>query len=283
MTLALTLILFLQPQTAQLEELRNRLAGYWDLLALQEKAEALEFVSSDSRNAFIKRREPQIQAWKLIGIEPQTESAVLVTVEVRRSFPGVEGFHRAQVVEKWVLEEGVWRVRVKREDAATLLKPYRSDPNRQPKPAPGSLEVVPPTLRIHFLDRRRRGGVRLANGLGETVQVVRVDFDQESFELAEAPERVAPGRYGRFSLRYKGDEIGKDRPSRMTILVRVGERERAFEVPVIYNYLSPAARALFGLTPEQAEKLERDDKLTPVLKSGAPPKESKPKPPGQPR
>ncbi len=245
--------------------LESRVSAYWEALAKRDKASALEFVEPESRNAFIERREPVIQSWKLAGVQRNSESEALVTVELMRSIPGVPGFHQLRVVETWALGEGGWRVRVRGTTRQGALGQFQDRAHASRKPAAGELRILPESLRINFLSRSQTGGVRLANGLAQPVEVERVEFDPALFKLKASPTRVEPSTFGAFVLEYVGSDISKDRHSRLRIVTRVGGEERVFEVPVLYNYLSPAARALFGLSPEAAEKLKRGEKLVPAL------------------
>ncbi len=250
--------------------LETRVSAYWEALSKRDKAAAIEFVAGQSRNAFIQRREPIIQSWKLAGIDRKSPSEAVATVELMRSIPGVPGFHPLRVVETWELEDGQWRVRVRGATPQETLGQFRNGGEASRPPVAGELKAVPQTLRIHFLSQSQTGAVRLANGLGVPVEVEQVDFDSTLFRLKTSPTRVEPSAFGAFVLQYIGSEISKDLRSQLRIVTRVQGRERVFEVPIVYNYLSPAARALFGLSPEAAEKLKRGEKLTPAL----------PRPPG---
>ncbi len=271
MTLVLLLLLTQPPAFDGLEE---RVAAYWNLLVRKDKAAALEqsLVAREARNAFIQRREPRIRAWTPVRIEPRSESEALVTVEIEEALPGVPGFHKVQVVEAWKREEGQWRALVRATDPAEVLGQFQTRP--PPAPLAGVLRVVPDTMRIHFLNRLRTGAVRLANGLDAPVQIEKLDFDRGRFRLVKAPAAVAPSSYGEIVLEYIGGEIAKDRESLLKVFLLERGTPRTFEVPIVYNYLSPGARALFGLTPEQAEKLKPGDPLRPALPSpgaGEPP------------
>ncbi len=254
---------FLLTQSA--ESLESRVSLYWDALTKRDKASAIELVARDRRNAFIQRREPAVQSWKLGAIEWKSESEADVTVELMRSIPGVPGFHELRVVETWIVEENQWRALVRATTAQELLGQYRSVALSSSKPPPGQLKVLPDVLRINFLNRGQTGGVRLANGLSAVIEVERVELDESLFRIKASPDRVGPSSFGAFVLEYIGSDISKDRHSQLRIVTRVQGEQRVFEVPILYNYLSPAARALFGLSPEAAEKLDRGEKLVPVL------------------
>ncbi len=88
---------------------------------------------------------------------------------------------------------------------------------------------------------------------------------------------MASGERGKITLRYLGNEEDKDLSSEIRVFVEgVSEEagEEVFTVPVLYNYLSPAARALFGLNAEKAKKFKRGDILRPAVQAPEPPKDA---------
>ncbi len=89
-------------------------------------------------------------------------------------------------------------------------------------------------------------------------------------------DEVASGERGKITIRYVGDEEDKDLTSELRVfLERTSEKagEEVFAVPVLYNYLSPASRALFGLTAAKAKKLKRGDTLRPAVQAPEQPKD----------
>lgn len=278
----LLLLLFLSiPEKAQLEK---AVAAYWNYLAKQQKNEALELVFAESRNEFILRREPVFRSWKLVSIEPQPEQSGLpsavVTVSIERMMEGSPGrFYDYPVQELWVFDGQSWKVKVKRLSGEAFQRIYGSAKVRE-QPLPATLQVLPTLLKIHFLSNTQRGSIVIRNGLETSAQVLSFDYDHEKFELVEKPTEVKPGETAKITLRYSGDEIGKDLQSEVKLLLGQGGEEKAFAIPVVYNYLSSGARGLFGLTEEQARKLKRGDKLTPAIQ--LPPKDKKEQTPSGP-
>lgn len=271
--ISFSLLLFLSlPEKAELEK---AVATYWDDLMKPDKNSALRFVLPESRNAFILRREPFFRSWKLVGIEPKLEQdgtpSAAVTVLIEKMMEGAPGnFFNLEVKELWIFGEGNWKVRVEKVTPETFLRPFQ---RTIPQPSkPNTLQVLPKQLKIHFLSAEQQGSIVVRNGLEAPAQVIRLEHDQQKFEVAELPVEVKPGETVRLTIRYKGDEIAKDLKSQITLTLKQGGEESVYTIPVIYNYLSPGARGLFGLTEEKAQKLKRGDKLTPVIEI---PKEEK--------
>ena len=130
--------------------------------------------------------------------------------------------------------------------------------------------VSPKQLRIHFLDSAQTAVVTIENGESSEAELLGVQYDAERFEITKRPEKVDAGKTGRVFLRYKGTEDTKDLTSQISLRLRHGGKEEVFHVPVLYNYISEGARALFGLTQEQAQALRRGEKLKPVLRAPQP-------------
>jgi hypothetical protein len=91
-------------------------------------------------------------------------------------------------------------------------------------------------------------------------------FDETRFELVQRPSRIEAGHAADLMLHYKGTENDKNLQSQMSLVLKHGNQEKLFQVPIIYNYLSEGARGLFGLTEEQARNLKRGDKVAPAIK-----------------
>lgn len=260
----LTPLLFLTlPHQGQLEE---SVTTYWNSLMKREKSAVLELVYPASRNDFILRQEPLFRSWRLVRIEPQLETggtrSAAVTVSIEQMLTNAPGqFVNLEVQELWLWDGTSWKVRVKKPSLEAYHQIFKSPA----KPSlPKTLQVTK-QVRIHFLSKAQQGSIVVQNGLQEPVQLLHLDFDQEKFDLVERPEKVTPGKIGRITLEYKGDEIAKDLKSQVALTLKQGAEEHVFAIPVIYNYLSPGARGLFGLTEEKARKLKRGETPTPVL------------------
>jgi len=264
----LILVLALFQQTpADLSELNSVINSYWDLLQARQKSQALEFVSIDSRDHFILRSAPVFRSWRLRGIEPADPGEYSVTVVVERLTSS--GIFDWKVTESWSIEAGQWRVRID-DSRQALRNVWRSD-----SPAPvleGILEVLPERLLIHFLSRVPEGTILIRNGLEEEVVVEDLQFDREKFELVEGARVVAPGQTAHLRLRYTGAEIAKDLESQVRLIWNVAGEAKELTIPITYNYLSPGARAILGLTPEAAQRLERGAKLAPKISRPKPPR-----------
>ncbi len=262
MTLALPLLLALV-QSPSLEE---SVAAYWDLLSQGDKAAALDFVTPEARNHFIRRREPVIREWKLLAIEHQDSGTAVVSVRIQRVVPGMPDAVPLTVKEKWLFQGGAWQVATVKPDKR-MLEARFNRPAKAPGVAlDGTVSLNPEVLKIHFLDRRQTGMVRLANGFRfSPLEVTTVEYDRDRFELIARPESIASGELGAFQLRYKGEETAKELTSEVTLVLRAVELEIRLTVPVLYNHLSAGTRALFGLSDEAAQKLRRDSRLAPVL------------------
>ncbi len=247
-------------------ELEKRVTAYWNALMKRDKDVALEWVLPESRNNFILRREPLFRSWRLVAINPASENEAKVTVSLEQMVEGAPGFYDTKVGENWVFDGQVWKVRVRRITAEALKKIYQGKSQKSQLQLPPILQVFPQLLKIHFLTPSQRGVIVVRNGLEIPVQVVRVEFDQKHFQLLEKPAVVQPGEQGKIVIKHIGDEIGKDMNSLVTLVLEQGAEEQVFFIPVLYNYLSPGARGLLGLTEEKAQKLRRGDKVIPMIR-----------------
>ncbi|MBI4446816.1 MAG: hypothetical protein HY645_13025 [Acidobacteria bacterium] len=254
-------------------ELERAVAQYWDFLLKQNKNSALDLVTLDSRNDFILRKEPIFRSWKLLSVQMLSDREAMVQVALDRLMEGTPGhFIEFKVEEKWVLEEDQWKAKVAEASNKPLLQLFESAQTKA-QSVPPVFRINPELLRIHFLDTSQRGVLFLENGVDTSAVLEQVELDASKFEILESPKEIAPGESARIIIHYKGEEISKDLKSEMTLVLKQkGERKR-MSVPIVYNYLSPGARGLFGLTEEQVQKLKRGDKLTPVLKPTVPPQQ----------
>lgn len=269
----LALILFLGSCVAP--ELEPAVRSYWDLLLKGDKAGALHYVDEPGRNAFLNRRIAPFRSWTLEQIEMRSPDEAAVTVKLDQMITAGTYYPRP-FVEIWVRQEAGWRLRVRAsrpDQLKTILSGAAAAKLR--KPRAGVLEVHPRQVRIHFLDRSQRGAVRVRNDLPGTVHITRVDYDRTRFELLETGESVAAGQDLRLMFRYIGNETEKPLKSQVRIIVKHGEgdesKEELLEVPILYNYVSPGAKALLGLTKEKLDRLKRGEPVKPVIPSPASP------------
>ena len=261
----------------------------WNKMGKREKNQALEFVLPESRNHFILRPEPSFRSWRLVKIEPQPEGdglpsaavglpAAAVTVSIDRMVQAVPiSFSEVTIVDLWVFDGQSWKVKVRKPGQA-IQQIFGSPATEEPLPA--LLQVLPKLLKIHFLSQIQLGSIVIRNGLETSAQLVSLEYDPARFEVVEKPSRVKAGETAKIVIKYRGDEVEKDLRSEVRLVLEQGGEEKVFPIPVLYNYLSPGARGLFGLTEEKARKLKRGDKVTPVIK--LPPKEKKEPAPTQP-
>ena len=269
----LFLILFSGP--AMSPELESTIRTYWDLLLKGDKAGALQYVVEPGRNAFISRRIMPIRSWALERIEPRSPEEAVVTVKLDQLLPsGI--YYPRPFSEIWVRQEDGWRVRVRAPSADQLKKILSgAAAAKLHNPKPGVLDLLPKQVKIHFLDRSQRGAVRIRNGLAETVHLTRCDYDKTRFELLETGESIASGQELRLVFRYLGNETKKPLRSEVRLILKRGDgdeaKEKLFTLPVLYNYVSPGAIGLLGLTQEKLDRLKRGEAVKPVLPTPAAP------------
>lgn len=253
----------------QQAELERRVYAYWDSLKKQDKVSALQYVQTKSHNRFIQRRDPFFRSWDPISINKRTETKVLVTVRIDRMMAPSQTFYEMLVKEIWVLGEEGWQVRLPELTSKSVAELYAGTRKEKPKKLSGDIRLLPDPLKIHFLNKARLGSVFVLNGLKDPVQVTSVELDKERFKLEAKADKVASGEKGEIRIRYVGDEEKKDLTAELRISIRKDvqgdEKEEAFTVPVVYNYLSPGARALFGLNEATAKALKRGDALSPAI------------------
>ena len=201
-----------------------------------------------------------------------------MTVRIDRLMEGSKTFYKTPVKEVWTLDDEGWQVRLPELNSESLGQLFTAARKEEPeKKLTGELKVLPQEVKIHFLNKVHRGSVFVLNGLSVPVQVTRVEYDEEKFIVDKKVDEVASGEKGKITIRYLGDEEDKDLNSELRVFVKRGSEaagEEVFTVPVLYNYLSPAARALFGLNEARAKKLKRGDALRPAVQSPEPPKDA---------
>ena len=263
----LALILFSGPAVSP--ELEGAVRGYWALLQKGDRVGALPYVVEAGQNAFINRQIGHFRSWVLERIEPRSPDETVVTVKLDQMLPsGV--YYPRPFSEIWVRQEDGWRVRVRAPDPDQFKKLFSGAAgNVRQVPKAGVLEILPRQLKIHFLDRTQRGTVRVRNGLSETVHLSRLDYDKTRFELLESADSVVAGQDLRLLFRYIGNESEKPLKSEFRLILKRGDddeaKEELFAVPVLYNYVSPGARALLGLNREKLKRLKRGETVKSVL------------------
>ena len=257
-------------------ELENSVRTYWNLLQKGDKVGALRYVVDEGQNLFLNRRTNPFRSWTLDRIEPRSPDEALVTVKVEQLILPAGVYYPMPVGEVWVRQQNGWRLRIRPPTQEQLKRIFSGGATRKSRaPKPGTLEVLPKRVRIHFLDQTQRGMVFVRNGLPEAVHIARVDYDRTRFELLETGESVASGQELRLVFRYIGNETEKPLKSQIRLFVKHGEgdeaKEEVREVPILYNYVSPGARGLLGLTQEKLDRLKRGESIKPVLPSPAAP------------
>ena len=257
--------------------MEKRIYSYWDLLLALDKHSTLQYVESESRNRFIRRREPYFRSWEPIAIETRSETEALVTVRIDRLMEASKSYYKTPVKEIWALGDEGWQVRVPELSSKDLGRLYSSKKEeKSAKKLTGELRLLPQPLKIHFLNQANLGSLFVFNGLSVPVRVTRVEFDEEKFQLEKRVDEVASGERGKITIRYLGDEEDKDLTSEIRVFVEGASEEageEVFTVPVLYNFLSPAARALFGLNAAKAKKFKRGDILRPAVQAPEKPKD----------
>jgi hypothetical protein len=244
-------------------DLEKTVALFWDCLAKGDKIAALEHVHADSRNAFVNRTHLPVKSWKLLQVEAVSGEEATVTVSLERLVPERMTFVEIKVREQWVREGEAWKLQLRQpEKVQSGPMTHRSEQ----KPKAGVVDVYPASLRIVFLTPKQEAGFFIRNGLSVPVEIARIDYDREKFELTGALHEVPPESIIPLTIKYVGNETAKNLTAELVVALKCREEEQLFTIPLVYNYLSPSTRALLGLTPEQAEKLRRGDKVRPALK-----------------
>ena len=257
-------------------ELEKAVQTYWDLLQKGDKAGALRYVIPEGQNLFLNRRTNPFRSWELDKIEPRSRDEALVTVKAEQMLFPAGVYYPVPLREVWVRQQDGWRVRIRAPNPEQLKRALAGGTAPRPRgPKPGALHVLPKQVKIHFLDRSQRGAVRIRNGLSETVHVSRFDYDKTRFELLESGDSVAAGQDLRLVFRYIGNESKKSLKSEFRVILKRGggddSKEELFTVPVLYNYVSPGAKALLGLNQKKLDQLRRGETVKPVLPSPASP------------
>ena len=278
----LALILFSGP--AVTPELEPAVRSYWDLLLQGDKAGALLYVDEPGRNPFLNRRIAPFRSWTLERIEMRSPDEAMVTVKLDQMITAGTYYPRP-FSEIWVRQEDGWRLRVRAPHPDQFKAIFSGASSAKPhKPKPAVLDLIPKQVKIHFLDRNQRGAVRIRNGLSETVHLTRCDYDKTRFELLETGESILSGQELRLVFRYIGNETEKPLKSEVRLILKQGDgdeaKEKLFTLPILYNYVSPGAKALLGLTQKKLDQLKRGETVKPVLSSPVSPPPLPGLPPG---
>ncbi|HSR49482.1 MAG TPA: hypothetical protein VLV83_01565 [Acidobacteriota bacterium] len=239
-------------------QLLQAVASYWEHLRKGDRDEALQWVDRESWKAFLSQVQPPLRDWRLEDVEPLAEGGCRVSVVTPRDLPA--GTFERTVRQHWVRNDEGWKVHID-DRAARLRDSYRS--TGPPEPQQGRLEVLPRLLKIHFLSAASQGVLIILNGLEEEQILQRVEMDARRFEIVESPQAIGAGESARLVVRYVGEEVSKELRSRLHLHFASGQ---VIAVEILYNHLSPGTRALMGLSPEEAEKLRRGEKVTPAIK-----------------
>ena len=253
-------------------ELEKSVRTFWDLLQKGDKVGALRYVAPESQNPFLNRRTNTFRSWKLDRIELRSPDEALVTVKVEQTLVQPGTYYPVPKREVWIRHPEGWRIRIRPRNPEQFKRAFVGGPApRRRGPEPGTLKVVPKLVKIHFLDRKQRGAVRIRNGLSETVQISRIDYDKTRFELLESADSVAPGQDLLLSFRYIGKESRKGLRNELRLILKRGgdgeSKGKLFTIPVLYNYVSPGAKSLLGLGGRKLDQLKRGETVKPVLSS----------------
>jgi len=273
--------LFASASVPHERELKNTVSAYWNLMGKGEKAAALKFVLESSQNDFINRDEPKIRAWRYVSANSINPQEAEVTVEIEAIFKGAPisaGFQTIQRRETWVWNKKAWKLRVEKPSVAAIAPFFTGEKAKEPLPS--VLQISPSILRIQFFSKVQDGRIRILNGTEAAADLVSAKVDEGRFDIVKRPDHVQPGQSGELVLHYKGTENDKNLESQITVVLKQGDQEKLFQIPIVYNYLSDGARGLLGLTEEQAKELKRGDKVAPVFKQPTPPG-APPQVPGQ--
>lgn len=236
-------------------ELEKAVKSYWDHLLTRHKQQAAAYVAEASLEAFHDREEPFFRSWRVVSVERISDRQRKVQVEVDRLVD--DGFFAWKLEQSWVLDGGGWKVRIGDGSAKRLLWL-----GRRPRKAPaGALEISPQIVKFHFLGRAQSRSIQIRNGRPETLHLLDVDYPKDRFELLERFDVVEPGGIGSLVLRFKGSQTAKELASELRLTYRIGSRDEARRIPILYNHLSAGARGLFGLTRQRAEDLKPGQSL----------------------
>ncbi len=280
----LLLLALLTPKIPHESELKNAVSAYWNLMAKGEKAAAMKFVLPSCQNDFVNRSEPKIRTWQLVSTEPVSDTEAVVTVRMEALYKQAAvsaGFQTVEKRETWVRDKNSWKLKVTKSSIAEVAPLFANTTRNE---LPKVLNITPTVLKIQFLNQAQVGHVTIQNGMPQPAELVSVKFDETRFELVERPTKIGAGDKANLALRYKGNENDKNLNSQVTLVLKQENQEKLYQVPILYNYLSDGARALFGLTEEQAKNLKRTDRLRPAVKkpdTGTPQVPNLPVPPAR--
>lgn len=214
--------------------LERSVQDYWAALEARDKVRAMQFVHPDDLNKFLNRKDPRFEGWELEKIEPAGESEALVTVTIRRRFPG-GALLPVRVREAWQGLDSGWKVRIRSlQDYQAQLKQYQDRPAK----LPARLEVLPKSIKF-YTHSDQPGVIVIRNGLAIPAQVIGLNLDDQLLEVSRGLKEVAAQSVGRIALSYQGGETEPNLESQVKLRLKVAGEEREFLIPVLYNCSDP--------------------------------------------
>jgi hypothetical protein len=226
---------------------------YWDALQIGDKARALQFVYPDDLNNFINRREARFESWKLLQVELRSENEAQVGIQLQRFLPnGVVGPVKGH--ETWVKTEEGWRVRVEASGKQYQELIGGAREKEGPPSLPKRLEISPRVINFYALFPDQPRLLHILNGLDIPVDGLEIEVDPERFEILSRPDKIEPRAKGLIKILYIGKEEGENLEDRFLLRVHQGGDTKEVTVPVVCNYMDPAARWLMKLEGQKRQE-----------------------------
>ena len=253
--------------------LDDRVAAFWTALVERDRVTAQQFVAPASRNDFLRHSERLYRSWKIENVHEKSSDEAIVRVAYEGYLEELRRFQQLRESQRWKRIDGEWFLHVDSPEdglSTAFEKIYSVEESTQWSTEKDGRVAVNKQIRIPFFNRAQLGTLTIRNGTGKPVRIARVGLDEILFEISENPGQIPAGEKRHLKIVHRGSDELKDQKSPMTVVIEHGGELTEYPVEILYNYLSPGARGILGLTPEKIPDLKRSDKVSPAIKVQVP-------------
>lgn len=251
------------PANKEDASLAARVSAFWGALAASDDESALSLVAADSEELLMARYAFPVEEWRIMSIERIDKTSAHVSINGKFRLPPVLIPIPIRVEQRWRKIGGSWFLELEPFDVGNPLEIIYGK-GSEAENAPENLQIKPSVLVMHFLNSPQRGVLYLKNG-NSPVEIARIGVDEEKFRLVDFVSELKAGEEGKIVIEYRGTTLEKDLESDVTLHFCINGEESSYEVPVIYNYISPSLKAFFDLHPEEVQQLKPGAVLAPSI------------------
>jgi len=245
------------------QDLESAVRSFWGALEQGDIEAEVRLVAPASRKSYLGAGYLPIRSWQLKALEPVSSDSYEVVVEAvmladRGALPVV-------VRQRWNLTDDGWLLDYPIVTGRSINEALFG--RTPPAPTESTVSLAPGELVLHFLNPVQKGRFELHNGSREAIRVVSCDDDSEFLQVHFPQRAILPGQSEEVRVEVAGGSDQKE--LRAAVRCRIVGDSGPTEVgaTVLFNHVSAAAKAFFGLSDEAVEHLRRGGSLTPALPS----------------